>query len=633
MAESSGRQLPLEQVIADEQPNHAPNITSSIMDIAESCVVMPTNCNHQYMNTKPCTFGAEFAKYASRSASLSQDQHSKFNAENMRKMAENENVPTAMCEDINLHTDVDTTEDSVLVKKLSDNTLTTEILCNKDSEQHATQESSFVNLSVNRKTVDMSLCEETSKSASPEMENLQARASHEETDRKNEVRHMQNLVDQFIMLDTANKAIFFNCVVPSMKEEELRYLAFVISTVNWAVIKESITKKRSSRAVRRSARVTRISKKVIVSCEKEDIADDSAGKLDEDLVCIDCHRKFSSESALLSHAKQCFKTRHKCDICTHSFAGKKTLQKHIATSHKYQHPNRKADESERAGNKSSQSSSGDEQRCINRQTYTCSYCNKVFMQKQYLLDHVVVHTGDTPHRCTQCLASFAYRSALWRHRKKHSGERPHSCIHCHKAFVDKQTLVAHERTHTGERPFICDRCGAAFTQKSNLRTHRNTQHLGQKREKSVMCDRCPKVFKDQGTLRRHYVVHTGEKPWACVSCPRRFARKTDLAVHQRTHTGERPFKCGICEKSFSDSSNLKVHERTHSQSGFSGCGREVCPQCQQTCRNLRELRKHRKLCSGVVMAVEMGEIEKEQQQFYATSITEGSEQGRMYYHL
>ncbi|XP_060740877.1 histone-lysine N-methyltransferase PRDM9-like [Tachysurus vachellii] len=224
-----------------------------------------------------------------------------------------------------------------------------------------------------------------------------------------------------------------------------------------------------------------------------------------------------------------------------------------------------------------------------KDSFQCSECGKVFIQRKHLKVHQRVHTGEKPYHCSQCGKSFTQQSSLHLHQRLHTRKNLCQCLQCGKSFTQQIHLQAHQRIHTGEKPYQCSQCGKRFSEKGSLRRHQNI-HTG---EKAYHCLRCGKSFSELGTLTRHQRIHTGEKPYQCSHCGKRFSERGNLRTHQRIHTEEKLYHCAQCGRSFTHHSTLQQHQRIHT-----GEKPYYCSVCGKSFTQQGNFQKHQRIHTG-----------------------------------
>ncbi|XP_062432546.1 zinc finger protein 770 [Rhea pennata] len=223
-----------------------------------------------------------------------------------------------------------------------------------------------------------------------------------------------------------------------------------------------------------------------------------------------------------------------------------------------------------------------------KRPYICDICYKQFETPSKLARHYLIHTGQKPFECHVCHKTFRQLVHLDRHQLTHN--LPFKCIVCHRNFKNLITFFKHQQLHNETHQnhikqaeksvdskqdkvfcgiFQCSVCWKSFTSEEKWMLHQcpKADHLRntRRRKKTHACESCNKTFPSRSKLQRHFLIHTGQKPFKCSSCGKSFRQSTHLKIHQLTHTEERPFQCCFCQKGFKIQSKLVKHKQLHAR--------------------------------------------------------------------
>ncbi|GAB6023781.1 snail [Chamberlinius hualienensis] len=108
----------------------------------------------------------------------------------------------------------------------------------------------------------------------------------------------------------------------------------------------------------------------------------------------------------------------------------------------------------------------------NKRSFSCKYCDKVYMSLGALKMHIRTHT--LPCKCDLCGKAFSRPWLLQGHIRTHTGEKPFSCTHCNRAFADRSNLRAHLQTHSDVKKYSCKLCSKTFSRMSLLLKHEDS---------------------------------------------------------------------------------------------------------------------------------------------------------------
>ena len=145
---------------------------------------------------------------------------------------------------------------------------------------------------------------------------------------------------------------------------------------------------------------------------------------------------------------------------------------------------------------------------ITEKLFKCQICDKRYLSKGSLNQHMNSHNESNAFKCDVCLKVFSYKSKLKIHYRTHTGEKPFACKICNKKFTQKGQLVQHQATHSEVRSFKCSICpeGRFFKTK-----HQLTIHMVYHYKPKFACSQCDYKAYTTSDLKKHKKLHEKDK--------------------------------------------------------------------------------------------------------------------------
>jgi len=281
----------------------------------------------------------------------------------------------------------------------------------------------------------------------------------------------------------------------------------------------------------------------------------SSASISEDRSCE------ANETTAKQKTTKVLYSRYRCSYCKKTFLASTQLRRHVQSNHRH------------------------------RFLFTCKTCDRSFLNKRYLDQHMVAHRNTSADRTSPPLETIdapaamcgSDKNLLRRRRRRYVAsanllQHQHSCAYCEKTFVNLGNLRLHlMQYHANWQPFSCPECKMQFLTKRQLDRHvcafsENSANQPQKStkqstkssksDKSRMhsghtavkyqypCRFCELMFVHIGGLNYH-LQH--RHPFACMTCQTDFHNKTDCDQHTCV------FGCTACKLSFRSKTDLDHH--------------------------------------------------------------------------
>ncbi|VEN35919.1 unnamed protein product [Callosobruchus maculatus] len=320
--------------------------------------------------------------------------------------------------------------------------------------------------------------------------------------------------------------------------------------------------------------------------------------------CPHCDKAFALKISLDEHIvknhpsfiSSISRSVHECITCTYKTVKRNNMKKHMV-----QHPELVA----------------------NRLIRRCDYCDKTFLQKRSLNDHIleehpdfIASVSSKVYTCSECDFKTIVISAFQRHLLEHHGiavnTKLNNCPHCDEAFERKTALDNHIlKKHKDFSESVsrqiheCTHCPFKTTIRRYLDRHQLKHPETAANFSFSVCEHCGKSYKsktmlDDHIIRKHpsFLASTTSKIHACSNCDYKTTLmhfyKLHLLKHPETACDYDYSRCPHCDKEFVRKMSLDDHIVKNHPSFISSvtCTIHKCTQCSFKTVVRHKLTKH-----------------------------------------
>ncbi|KAK7083479.1 hypothetical protein SK128_007941, partial [Halocaridina rubra] len=287
-----------------------------------------------------------------------------------------------------------------------------------------------------------------------------------------------------------------------------------------------------------------------------DISIDSLRSLTQENIDFDILGGTITEEPSLGSENITSSNAHLCFICSKDFGSKSSFKAHMKTH----------DLSSDLCSKYLNSLSKLKHDMITHteeHSFGCSFCERIFAENDHLETHMAqVHHGECQHEHCNCFKKFSLKSHHSRHLISHKTENESY----DSGHIGKLTEVTTHQLEGSEKKLVSsNRLSNDLLQVPDCNINNEQCHQVGENADAVMhkCTICEKHFKKKSNLKRHFLSHSGMRPYSCSYCEKSFKEKKCRDEHELTHTGIRPHICMICDKRFTQKSVLVRHMKIH----------------------------------------------------------------------